>query len=130
MKQKCQNNMAKFGSQKRLHFIPQGAASIVATPGLLDGAVGEASVAAGSDMDEELVRSSSTSPAFKQNTNAVCVKKCDFARKNCGDTIAMASRSLPLGGFQRKGVCVVHRSGSAQIHDDDDITPGTTWKAG
>jgi hypothetical protein len=66
------NVQQQFGSQKRLQLTTHGAASIVPDPRLIGGAMGAHVVAAGSDRDEKSVKSSSTSPAVKQNTIAVC----------------------------------------------------------
>jgi hypothetical protein len=93
-----------FESQKRLQLIMHGAAGIVPDPRLIGGAVGAYIVTAGSDTDEESVKSSSTSPAFKQKAIAVCgyhgIKKPAQAQ--------WAAHSV-------RGVCIVHSSGSAQI---------------
>jgi hypothetical protein len=74
------------------------------TPGSLKGAVGAHVGASGSDTDEESVKSSSTSPTFKQNK---------MAEWGCHDIKKPAQAQWVAHSV--RGVCIVLSSGSAQI---------------
>jgi hypothetical protein len=94
-----------FGSQKRLHFTTQGAASTVLVPRLVGGGCGGRCSGIRLRYGREISTVILHHPAIKPSTHVLC--GCHGINKPA-QTQCVASSA--------RGICIVHSSGSAQVH--------------